>query len=1196
MLDTYLNLPERLAVNYHNHALQRGEPLRDLIGQTIGNFVLDAVLFSDHMGRVYRARRPNRSEMAMVRVLEVDLKSDTGFPLRFASLAEKIKALEHPNVAKLIDYGEITERFYVTTEFVQDGSARTLLQHQAKLNQPLDLLLAIDLVRQAADALEYARIHSVMHGEIKPDNLLLMRQVGGSDSYQVKVNDFGLARLDAEFISDGASSNALSSAPAYISPEHWGALEAPDHRADIYSLGVVLYELATGVQPFVAPTMMEIANQHLRITARAPSEVGLNLPIGLSINHANEVKANLDTIVLKCLRKRADERYATSGELSNALRALLDSLGINPITVIVPPPLILPAPHVPPLRVRPERTSLRVLDQNGRPVAVLDRLTNQMVESLEIGSDGLRVGRREAPHNDVVLNDDTISRHHLRLDLDQNPKTKEEFVTITDLNSSNGTYLSNISDKSTERLPPMVPVPLRDWDRMLRVGSYWLRLEKPIEINKPTIGVSLDHETLTLTPGQPVMLMLTLANQGTLVDHYAISFEGESLEGDPKSKVVPSWIKLPDPGPRRQGVQLNPGESTKVPVAVTAPRRGDVRDGTYAVTVLVSSIDDTNQSVRVQATWVVMPFAYSLISLSPSKASGLTGASFEVQVRNEGNFPVRYEFTAEDEERFLRFQFGSKSAAGTVVDSKQGLTVEPGMSQQLPLRLNAKQRVFGLTQQRSFTVRAESKSLPEPSPEGNTPNTPEARRVLERHKLIAEARLAGLAQIKVQPIIGQFGHRTLIPPWLPPAILGLFIVIAIVVFNALKPTITSFTLKDAAKRPVMVSEATTVVWEGRNIQKLEFRPDVPAFDARDIKYRCPGETDNINKGCFTFLKGFAKDTPLEAVASGILGLQSKDSLLIAPKQQAVADPVLVFHTNTQQEKATIAPGGSVKLEWKVENADSVRLEPFGDIGKGYYGLKVVTPETPKDVETAITYRMTATNKLGKSISKSVLVTVKPQANPPAQILSFVVSPNTITAGQSASVQLSWTTKDAMNVTINGLPVGQNGANVAQPAPAATTDYILIAKNKDGIEVNKFARLNVKPAPTPPTPIPPKQDPPKQDPPKQDPPKQDPPKQDPPKPVVLPTEVLDFKVDKLEITQGETIKIDWNIKSTSIKNISLIYKRQDGTEDDLNIKGLKGQTFYTPITNGTLKLVVLGKKDANGESIPIGKPLVIKVNP
>jgi serine/threonine protein kinase len=194
----------------------------DLVGQTIQGWVLEALVYTDDYGRVYRVREPDSNAPAFVRVIEVNLELDTTFRERFGYMAAKLEALKSPNILSVTRFGDTGGRFWLFEDYAPDGSARSLLQRQARFGMPMPMALALDLGRQAADALVAAHAHGALHGELKPDNLRLTKLSAGSslERYHVKLADFGLVELAPDVsVDDGGNSTA----PAYIAPERWQA-------------------------------------------------------------------------------------------------------------------------------------------------------------------------------------------------------------------------------------------------------------------------------------------------------------------------------------------------------------------------------------------------------------------------------------------------------------------------------------------------------------------------------------------------------------------------------------------------------------------------------------------------------------------------------------------------------------------------------------------------------------------------------------------------------------------------------------------------------------------------------------------------------------------------------------------------------------------------------------------------------------
>ncbi|HET9109548.1 MAG TPA: protein kinase [Ktedonobacterales bacterium] len=311
--------------------------MADLVGQTLGNYRVESRLGSGGMGEVYRATHVHLNRPAAIKVLHANQAADPTFQARFLREARAAAALSHPNIVEVFDFGEQDGASYLVMELIPDGSLRSLLRQRAT-SQGWSLGLGVDLVRQAAEGLGYAHAHGMVHRDIKPDNLLLQRREGAgrgaeTERYQLKISDFGLARL-MEDTGELTQTGVVMGTPAYMSPEQCqgGTL---DGRSDLYSLGVVLYEVATGAPPFRVRTLSEAVFKHISAPPIPPREVFPDLPLAL------------EDVIMRCLAKRPEDRFATGGELAEALDG---ALGDTEMRTIVPtisatvPPTPAPTP------------------------------------------------------------------------------------------------------------------------------------------------------------------------------------------------------------------------------------------------------------------------------------------------------------------------------------------------------------------------------------------------------------------------------------------------------------------------------------------------------------------------------------------------------------------------------------------------------------------------------------------------------------------------------------------------------------------------------------------------------------------------------------------------------------------------------------------------------------------------------------
>jgi serine/threonine-protein kinase len=266
-------------------------------GEYFGEYRLVEPLGRGGMASVYKAER--RGELyALKRPLPTFL-GEPEFLERFLREAELGRTLHHPNIVRILERGEVEGVPYFAMELVPGETLQARLQHAG----PLDARGAAALVAQVAEALDYAHLKGVVHRDLKPSNIMVL------PDGMARVMDYGIAR--AQRLEGLTVTGAFLGSPEYVAPE---AIEGrpTDGRSDLYSLGVVFYEVLTGRRPFSADTPFAILRKHLTETPPAPSAVRAEVP------------PDLDRIVLRLLRKRPEERYGGADELVLELRDFLN--------------------------------------------------------------------------------------------------------------------------------------------------------------------------------------------------------------------------------------------------------------------------------------------------------------------------------------------------------------------------------------------------------------------------------------------------------------------------------------------------------------------------------------------------------------------------------------------------------------------------------------------------------------------------------------------------------------------------------------------------------------------------------------------------------------------------------------------------------------------------------------------------------
>jgi serine/threonine protein kinase len=290
------------------------EPADELIGRTIGSYRVDRQLGKGGMGAVYLGVHPVIGSKVAIKFLHAQYKSDAKIVDRFYNEARAVNVIGHDNILKILDLSSTSDGLhYFVMEYLHGRSLQDLLN-----DGPLPLEVVGPILLQVCDALEAAHRKGIVHRDLKPDNVYLI-SLNGKKNF-VKVVDFGIARVTND---DGVSSGntvtgMVMGTPAYMSPEQGsGATKQIDGRSDVYSLGIVMYQLATGELPFRGANFGEILVGHLQTAPPPPHQLNPDVP------------AAYEEIILRCLSKLQDDRYNSMRDLKAALSNCMDELGID---------------------------------------------------------------------------------------------------------------------------------------------------------------------------------------------------------------------------------------------------------------------------------------------------------------------------------------------------------------------------------------------------------------------------------------------------------------------------------------------------------------------------------------------------------------------------------------------------------------------------------------------------------------------------------------------------------------------------------------------------------------------------------------------------------------------------------------------------------------------------------------------------
>jgi serine/threonine-protein kinase len=263
-------------------------------------YLLQHRLGSGGMATIYRARDLRMDRTVAVKVLHEVYSTDPTFVRRFQREAKAASALQHPNIVQVFDYGQVDGNYYIAMELVEGTDLRQYL----RVHGVLDTKRAIMIAHDIALGLSAAHRRRIVHRDVKPQNMLMGRD--GS----IKLTDFGIASVHQDSNARRLTTTGMTVGTVqYLPPEQArGQLVSP--AADVYALGIVLYEMLTGRTPFDGDTPVVVATQHIQDAPIPPSQFNPTIP------------ATLEELILRCLEKVPQMRFRDGSELARALEAI----------------------------------------------------------------------------------------------------------------------------------------------------------------------------------------------------------------------------------------------------------------------------------------------------------------------------------------------------------------------------------------------------------------------------------------------------------------------------------------------------------------------------------------------------------------------------------------------------------------------------------------------------------------------------------------------------------------------------------------------------------------------------------------------------------------------------------------------------------------------------------------------------------
>ena len=263
------------------------------------------------MGAVYRARHLEMDRPVAIKVLQQRFVEDEAARTRFLIEARAAVMLRHPNAISVTDFGQTSEGcVYIVMELLEGRTLREILSREGVI----ETARAISIMLQVSDAVAAAHEAGIIHRDLKPSNILVTQSA--DQPAIVKVLDFGIAKFTSDEDESLVQANSVIGTPRYMSPEQYNGYELTP-ATDVYSLGVILYEMLTGMAPFTGTTPAEIAQKHATASPHSPREIVAAIP------------EDIERVVLDALEKRPEDRPVNAAEFRQELFDIAERLGLE---------------------------------------------------------------------------------------------------------------------------------------------------------------------------------------------------------------------------------------------------------------------------------------------------------------------------------------------------------------------------------------------------------------------------------------------------------------------------------------------------------------------------------------------------------------------------------------------------------------------------------------------------------------------------------------------------------------------------------------------------------------------------------------------------------------------------------------------------------------------------------------------------